>query len=345
MDHRKLGALALLLASLIGCTGPAEEADAPESAEPRPPPSFDYPKDDALRLHHLQLKGTHNSYHIEKEGNTVPHWRYTHEPLDIQLAAQGVRAFELDTQYNREAGVFEVFHIGFLDELSTCPELSECFAAIASFSDAFPAHHPIIVQIEPKDRVPEDDPEGYFAKLEETALSVFARERIITPDEVQGSFPTLREAILERGWPALGELRGRVLFYIDDAGRWREAYTRENSSLEGRLFFVDSSPEQPFAAVRVLNDPVARADEIRESVEAGFLVRTRSDSDGERAEGQIEAALSSGAHIISTDFPVAVDGRIPPLIIPGGTPSRCNPITAPAECGPEAIENPAFMSH
>jgi hypothetical protein len=29
--------------------------------------------------------------------------------------------------------------------------------------------------------------------------------------------------------------------------------------------------------------------------------------------------------------------------IPGGTPARCNPITAPAECASEDIEDPKLM--
>lgn len=333
--------VALALAPcFLGCG--SEDADA--ASQPKPKiRDFDYPQDGSLRLNHLQTKGTHNSYHVEKEGNTIPEWRYTHAPLDVQLEEQGVRAFELDVQYDWDAEVFLVHHVSLVDEISTCPELGDCIRAIASWSLDRPAHHPILVQIEPKDRPPQATAEDYFAKLEATILGELPRESILTPDDVRGEAKTLREAILDRGWPTLGEARGKVLFFVDDSGPWRERYTRGNTSLDGRLLFVDSSPEDPFAAVRVLNDPIAQADEIADSVKAGLLVRTRADSDGSRAEGQREAALASGAHIISTDFPIAVTGKLEPFEIPGGSPSRCNPLVAPEGCTAEALENPAFM--
>lgn len=339
---RALSALsALALASTLAACGSSD--DESKLDEGKPPRSFDYPQDGELRLNHLQVKGTHNSYHVEKEGNTLRHWRYTHEPLDLQLENQGVRAVELDTQYNAETGVFEVHHVPQFDDVSHCPELSQCLRAIASWSSMRPAHHALFVQIEPKDKVPASAPEDYFEKLEGLILGVIGRERIITPDDVRGDASSLREAIVERGWPSLGETRGKVLFFVDDASAWRDAYTRGGAGLDGRLMFVNSSPEDPFAAIRVLNDPIALADEIASSVAAGFIVRTRSDSDGQREEGQVEAALASGAHIISTDFPVEVPERIAPLLIPDGAPSRCNPIAAPETCTPEALENPEYM--
>src|SRR5215212_8040257 len=91
------------LAHLLFCAAIALSAAAcggdgvPE--EPPPLPTYDYPLDDVLRLNHIQMKGTHNSYHIAPEG-AIDDWRYTHAPLDIQLAAQGVRKVELDTHYN-----------------------------------------------------------------------------------------------------------------------------------------------------------------------------------------------------------------------------------------------------
>ena len=49
--------------------------------------------------------------------------------------------------------------------------------------------------------------------------------------------------------------------------------------------------------------------------------------------------------MISTDYPVA-DPRFPNYVvaIPGGTPGRCNPITAPPGCQSTDIENPTRSS-
>ncbi|MFE4959941.1 Ca2+-dependent phosphoinositide-specific phospholipase C [Streptomyces sp. NPDC056653] len=51
---------------------------------------------------------------------------------------------------------------------------------------------------------------------------------------------------------------------------------------------------------------------------------------------QLEAALASGAQIVSTDFPVpglaARYGSDYVAQLPGGGPARCNPVGAPRSC-------------
>ena len=47
--------------------------------------SRSYPLDDVLRFNHGQVLGTHNSYHLMPEQQTVPDWEYEHPPLDVQL--------------------------------------------------------------------------------------------------------------------------------------------------------------------------------------------------------------------------------------------------------------------
>ena len=55
---------------------------------------FDEPE--PLRINHIQVLGTHNSYHIEPFGPTIRAYDYTHEPLDVQAEDYGIRQFELD---------------------------------------------------------------------------------------------------------------------------------------------------------------------------------------------------------------------------------------------------------
>jgi hypothetical protein len=61
---------------------------------------------------------------------------------------------------------------------------------------------------------------------------------------------------------------------------------------------------------------------------------------------QRDAALASGAQFVSTDYPVpdADFGTGYLVEIPGGMPARCNPISAPADCTPLDIENPAALA-
>ena len=50
------------------------------------------------------------------------------------------------------------------------------------------------------------------------------------------------------------------------------------------------------------------------------------------------AALATGAHFISSDFPADPGGGDYWFDVPFGNPSRCNPVTAPIGCTPADIE-------
>jgi hypothetical protein len=81
---------------------------------------------------------------------------------------------------------------------------------------------------------------------------------------------------------------------------------------------------------------------ISAALAAGFLVRVFGQDGlanalaGER--GGFDEALASGAQTVSTDFPAPVPETPFFAEVPGGTPARCNPITAPAGCTAEALE-------
>jgi Phosphoinositide phospholipase C, Ca2+-dependent len=321
---------------LSGCSG---ETGITKNPPPDVPPKFDYPLDDTLRMNHIQAKSTHNSYHIETANNTVTDWMYTHAPLDVQLGKQGVRQVELDIRFNASLEILEVYHLPILDEQTTCRKFTDCLQVLKTWSDAHRAHHALVVQIEMKDTVTADTAETYFAELHKEIRSVWPEERLFTPDELQGDEPTLREAVAKHGWPTLGELRGQVFFMLDDEGMNRQLYTKNLTSLAGRILFVDSDPSQPFGAVAVLNDPIGEATAINEAIATNMLVRAFVDGSQEK----MDAALNIGVHFLTTDFPAPVEGMAYYFDLQGGTPSRCNPITAPASCTSEAIEDPKFV--
>ena len=78
-----------------------------------------------------------------------------------------------------------------------------------------------------------------------------------------------------------------------------------------------------------------------------MIVRTRGDDALVGLAGddsQLKAAWASGAQLISTDFPAPAFGVDYHATLPGGTPSRCNPVTAPPECTSEAIEDPQRLT-
>jgi hypothetical protein len=328
--------------ALVACTSADSETAAPP--EPEPEPSFPYPLDDVLRVHHMQSKSTHNSYHLEPEGNTLLDWAYTHLPLDQQLDQQGVRHFELDLRRST-GGDFEVFHLPIIDEQTSCRSFVECLQHLKLWSDGHRAHHVMVVQLEIKDPHPGAAVEEYFNALHAEIQSVWPRQRIFTPNELQGDHANLRDALAADGWPTLGAVRGHIMFTMDNTGTFRDSYVAPD--LNGRLMFPDSSPDDPFAAIAVINDPISGTDAIAAAVAAGMLVRTRADSGSVEAEAndttRLEAALASGAHFITTDHPAAGMRFDYSVEIPGGTPSRCNPLTAPGTCSPLALEDPSFF--
>ena len=321
------------LASDTGGDLDLELSDAPVAPE--------YPLDDVLRFNHIQMKGTHNSYHIEPDFVAHPSWRYTHSPLPVQLSDEGVRNFEIDVHWNEEMG-FLVHHLPIIDQQTVCETFVECLQDLKTWSDDHPGHHPLVVFVEPKDDIDVGAPiTGHFDDLEAEILSVWPIDRLVTPAEVQGESDTLREAVTERGWPTLGTLRNRLFLVLLDSGDHRDEYLEVG--IENRLMFTDSSPDAPYAAFLAWSNPLDDEARYLEMVEAGFVVRARTDSvDGDEAPNndrtRFDAALRVGAHFIVTDFPFPVEDREYWVDLPMGRPSLCNPITAPEDCEPHDIE-------
>lgn len=345
---RSASLLSLLLgfaSALAACGG--ETGASSTTGEPDAGPTFSYPHDSELRLNQIQAKGTHNSYHIAAK-DPIMALAYTHAPLDEQLQREGVRQIELDTHYNYYKDVYEVYHLGgMIDEGTTCRVFTDCLKVVKGWSDKNPAHHPIFIQIEPKDEPTADEAEGLFQKLEADILSVFPRQQVIAPDDVRGGGASVRENLAQKGWPTLGEVRGKVLFFVDNGGSFRDHYTHGKTNVDGRLMFIDGDLDSPWAGVILANTPDTDAAKIAAAVKANLIVRTRADGDNvEPFAGDTthrDEALKSGAQLVSTDYPVAVKGVNYVVEIPDGTPSRCNPITAPPDCTSAWIEDPQFI--
>jgi hypothetical protein len=335
----------LTLLLLAACTSPVEEPPA------EPALVFAYPLDDVLRLNHIQMKGTHNSYHIQPDSDSVEEWNYTHLPLSEQLSVQGVRQFELDVHYQPETDDFAVFHLPYMDAGTTCFLFRECLEELLEWSNKHRGHHPIFVFIEPKDLMDNAKIVGHYETLDAEILAVWPRNRLLTPADIQGDYPTLAEAVATEGWPFLGAVRGHAVFVFLTRGRepgdHHYEYTHGNQSLDGRTMFILSTPGDPYQAIMAPDNPIHQAAEITAAVEAGFIVRTMGTDTitggVPESTARQEAALASPAHMLSSDYPVLgiIEGY--GLDFLSGTPSRCNPLTAPAVCTSDAIESPAWL--
>jgi hypothetical protein len=300
----------------------------------------------------------------------TPTIEYSHGTLTEQLDL-GVRGFELDLFEDPDGGRyaspkavpllelppvddvmadpgFKVFHIQEVDYLTRCPTFVGCLTELRTWSEANPDHLPIVVHLEAKDGTIPDPldlgfvqpipvSEGTFSGIEDEIRSVLDDDQVLTPAEVQGDAATLREAVESVGWPTVDELRGQLLFVLDDHGAKRDLYRDLHPDTVDRLIFVDAQPPEDDAAFTVLNDPIADGDRIAELVALGYLVRTRADADTVEARvndtARRDAAFASGAQIISTDYEQA-DPRWPDYVVdlPGDQTMRCNPVAAPTDC-------------
>ena len=327
---------------LMGCGASSTSQDTSCVLE-----DFSYPRDSQLRFSDLQALGTHNSYHVETTEGQVNEWEYTHAPLGTQLLDQGIRQFELDLYFNSLTGALDVLHVPYLDPGSNCPTLEDCVQEIARFSRRNPAHHPLMVLLEFKSSYSETESDLWLSRAETVLENQLGKDRLVLPSEVRGSAANLKEAIAESGWPSLGALRGKSLFVLHDGGSLRSRYV-ETIPSDQWLLFPDArgNLDLDFAAIHAVNDPIGSFDRIQELVTANHMVRTRADSDLKEGRSQDTArlmhALESGAHFVSTDFPVPQADIDYVVTIPEGTPSRCNPLST-SECTSEDLENPAFI--
>lgn len=343
-ESRILAPLILLACGLPGCSFDSKAGGSRAAGGIEPvsgAADYGYSRDDRLRLNHLQVKGTHNSYHRRPRFALVREHDYEQASLDVQLGEYGVRAVELDIHPSSRG--YEVYHLPVIDSRSTCALLIDCLGVLKRWSDSNPGHHPLFVWIEPKDELGGGDFD--MDALDAEILSVWPRERLVTPALVKGGRESVREAIVEDGWPTLGELRGRAMFMLLDRGRQRDAYLRGSKgpgALDGRVLFVHANPldyDEPFAAVAKIDDP--SSPHIAVALEKGIIVGSNVGSallSDERNIQKLRAGLGNGVHLLTGDYPAPVKGRTYWFDMPGGSPSRCNPITAPAGCASKDVE-------
>jgi Phosphoinositide phospholipase C, Ca2+-dependent len=307
---------------------------------------------------------------------------YSHASISNQFGRQDVRGLELDLFGDPNGGLYaeplvrkrlglgplpdpawrvpgvKVLHIADLDYETTCVRLVVCLEQVEAWSDANPGHVPLSILLELKRSdaravaqggvVAPAWTAGALDALDAEIRSVFSEADMITPDDVRRPGSTLEQSVLRYGWPSLKKSRGQVVFLLDnDPGPIRTAYTAGRPSLEGRVIFTNSRAGQPDAAFVKRNEPRdANTAQIADLVRKGYLVRTRSDlplstvRSGDTA--MLDAALRSGAHIISTDFPeVGMSARYGSDFVarlPEGGPAGCNPVNARANCKSGRLE-------
>jgi Phosphoinositide phospholipase C, Ca2+-dependent len=300
---------------------------------------------------------------------------YAHPPLAQQLD-DGMRALELDLVYDPQGGRyahpaglklerlpedptyvetmsrpgFKVMHIQDVDFHANCLTFVACLTIIRDWSRSHPDHVPILITMNTNDEkthAPGGVDELPFTTQAYDALdaeirSVFSAKELVTPDDVRGSYPTLREAVLQHGWPTLGESRGRFLSALDEGKKHDDAYRGGRKTLEGRVLFLNTDEAEADAGYITLNEH-ADVPRITADVKAGFVVRTRADADTVEARSgdttRRDAALASGAQYVSTDYPHPEPGLTAYFArLPDHQIAVCNPVRAADKCAGIPIE-------
>lgn len=260
-------------------------------------------------------------------------------PLAHRMAAAAAAPYDFS---GLQGPGLKVLHVQDIDYRASCNRFTDCLTQIRAWSRAHPDHLPILILINLKeDKLPvpgSTDAAPFDAaamnQIDREIRSVFAAGDLITPDQVQGRYPTLRDAVRAGAWPKVGQARGRVFFALDAPTDQVARYRENRRSLEGRVMFVNIDEASPASAYITLNDPIRQQDRIRADVAAGLIVRTRADADTVQARTNDisgrQAAFASGAQYISTDY-LRADPRFTSYFVamPGGLRGRISPALLP----------------
>ncbi len=277
------------------------------------PAELDYTKDPlAVQLGQYNVRGVELDVWSDPEGGRFYHRKG--KSYVWKVTASHVEAL-------KKPG-FKILHIPDIDFNTTNYTFVDALAEIKKWSDANPQHLPLFINVESETKATGDHkgaPKNltHAAPFDSLALealdnevkSVFGQNLngVITPDVVRGNYATLEQAVLAGNWPTVAAARGKVIFIIDEHDRVGELYKAGHPSYKGRAMFVylpqGGSPE---AAFIIHNGPVKGQEKIIADVKKGYIVRTRSDGGSMQARNgdysEMEAAFSSGAQIISTDY-------------------------------------------
>ncbi|KAA2255655.1 hypothetical protein F0L68_28075 [Solihabitans fulvus] len=307
---------------------------------------------------------------------------YSHASLPKQFGGQRVRGIELDIFPDPDGGLYaaplvrrdaglgpitdpemrrpgiKVMHWADHDYGTSCASLVVCLRQVREWSNANRGHAPIPILLEFKQTDPAMEKLGgpksppwdaaNLDRLDAELRSVFAPHEMITPDDIRRPGRTLEQSVLQSGWPTVAASAGKVLFLMDNQdGPMQQAYRAGRPSLEGRVVFTNSRPGRADAAFIEQNDPTgANTSAIQDLVRRGYFVRTRSDEPFTQARSgdtsRLDAALASGAQMISTDFPVvglaARYGTDYVAQLPGDDAVRCNPVNARRSCRSDRLD-------
>ncbi|MBQ4859924.1 Ca2+-dependent phosphoinositide-specific phospholipase C [Pseudoalteromonas sp. MMG007] len=208
---------------------------------------------------------------------------------------------------------FKVMHIPDIDVQSHCVLLSGCLNTLKTWSEANPQHFPIVVMLNVKetrsDLVLGNNPLKFTSKdyyLLDEVIRKSLPSSLFTPDNLRKIPLSLNQTVVKFGWPSTRALAGKFIFLFDGNTQQSALYKQNRPSLKGASMFANYDESEPEAAFMVVNNPTRNFYKIQQLVLKGYMVRTRADATLSATNSQrtiqFNAAKSSGAQVISTDF-------------------------------------------
>jgi hypothetical protein len=239
--------------------------------------------------------------------------QYTHRPLQEQLSKLQVRQLELDVYADPEGGLFskpigaamagdssdagelnpnpdgaldqpgfKILHAPGFDYLTRVATLSDALQQIREWSDRSPGHLPVLVMIELKESSPASAgvslvkfDRQILQQLDALIHASFPRQQLLLPVDLKPEgVETIRDAVLQQGWPTLAQARGKLIFALDNEGPWVDRYLdAQEGDRQKATLFVSVEPTHPMAAWMKRNDPVGQFEEIQSLVRRNSIWR------------------------------------------------------------------------
>ncbi len=147
---------------------------------------------------------------------------YAHPPGALRKGYTSSPWSPTATRQMQQPG-FKVMHSGGHRFPQQLPDLRRLPHDHPHWSHAHPRHVPIMLLINAKDGrsgpgavTPLRFTEAAFDALDAEIRTVLSPSDLITPDDVQGDYPTLRAAVRAGHWPTLGAARGKEFFVLDE---------------------------------------------------------------------------------------------------------------------------------
>lgn len=282
-----------------------------------------------LKLNEIQYLATHNSY----KGMSTPLGRffvglgdsfqearalkYSYKTLTEQLKS-GIRSMELDVRYRKQT--FILNHVPLVDNSSVAPNLALALEEINLYMTYNPNHMPIILIFEMKDDWMMLDPmlkpmdNDVLVQFNDLIKNVFG-DKLYSPNDLRIDNLSINDTIKTHGWPEISSLLGKIICVMHPSSI-NQTYRGIDFSSSKQALFSGSYKddiEHDDTSFIIHNDIDVAS--IESLVQMGYIVRTRMDESLIYKDEQRLLAISSGAHILSSDFTIGRKDLSSSLII------------------------------